>query len=268
MTSIPSNELMAGVTPFNRVPLTQRQTLAACMIGALLIAIFDTLTPKINLSVLYSLLVVIAARRISRRHLCQLTAFMVLLTFSVYGVKNWMQNKTLPEALLHFKLVNRTLATLSLLAISAISYLWIGVRQRLESNRTLLRARDEDRLDFEEVSRSLERFAAGAMCGILTLCIIVIDLLAPGQFNFPILYAVPLVICYALDNRRMLWMVLPWLLLFTVIGYWLSPAIGVPESSLNYIIKNRVLTAFALVALSALLNRWMRDSQVQNTVAA
>ncbi len=264
MTSIPSNELLAGVRPFERAPLSQRHALAACMTGALLIAIFDTLTPKINLSVLYSLLVVVAARRISRRNVWQLAAFMVALTFGVYGVKSSMEHKAIAGSVIGFTLVNRTLATLSLLAITAISYLWIGVRQQLEGHRTLLRSRDEDRADFVEVSRSLERFAAGTMCGILTLCIVVIDLLSPGQFNFPILYAVPLVICYALESRRMLWMVLPWLLLFTVVGYLMTPAVGVPESSINYVIKNRAISAFALVALSTLLNWWMQDTEARH----
>ncbi len=260
--------MMIGVSRFERVPLSHRQALAAFMVSALAVAAVDTVVPRINLSIVYSLLVVVAAQRISRRLLWELAAFMVFLTFGVYAIKSGLEHKTFKAALLAFPLVNRTLSALSLTAITAISYLWLGVRQRLETSGPLLRSRDEDRRDFEEISRSLERFAAGMMCGVLTLCIAVIDMIVPGQFNFPILYAVPLVLCYTLESRRMVWMVLPWLLLFTVVGYWLTPAVGVPETAIQYVVKNRVLAGMALIGLSALLNWWMSDAETRPSTIA
>ena len=95
------------------------------------------------------------------------------------------------------------------------------------------------------------------------------------QYNLPILYGVPLVICAMTGRRVLLWSILPVLLAFTAAGYVIGPASsellghsdgrgpalvigssvvqGVPT-----IFTNRTLAACVMVALALALHWWLR----------
>ncbi len=240
------------------VSISSRQLTIAVFAMAFGVAASDAILPNMNLSILYSMLLVLYVRKGDRQHLLKMTLAFMALTMGVYMVKV-LRNSD--YSFWSYRLLNRVMLVVSIGAIATVSHFLLGVRAALNMSRPMLRQRDEEFAEYQEIGRSVEQFATGLICGILTLSIAAIDLVTPGQINLPILYAVPLFICGAMQSRKLLWGLLPFLVLFTALGYWIGPATGYAGDVAMSFAKNRSLAALALVGIAWALHLWIRQSQ-------
>lgn len=233
-------------------------TLAVLVVAG--VAATDYLTSNVNLSILYSLPILLAARTRSRTWMWLLALFVLLLTYLGYflgphfqaGSTGWR------EMIGNYRMVNRTLSAATLLAVAVLAHYWIGLSRHVGPD-THLSGHDPERDTVNEVLHSFEIFGAALICGLIMACIALTDLYSPGEFNFPILYAVPLMICGAARSRSLLWSILPFLLLLTMLGFVLGPKAAHSESVFQSLVTNRFLAAGVQLALAILINVWINE---------
>lgn len=90
---------------------------------------------------------------------------------------------------------------------------------------------------------------------VLTGCILIADVFSPPPANLPILYAVPLIlVALWLESRRAIWYLLPFMLIFTVIGELWGPPMSLTSLSLKSIVINRAFAVGALMLVAIILH--------------
>jgi hypothetical protein len=158
-------------------------------------------------------------------------------------------------------MVNRTLAVAAILAVAVMIHFWIVLQNRANGHAHPPGRHDLEQETIKEVTRSFEIFGAALICGLIMACIALTDLLSPGEFNLPILYAVPLMICGAVHSRSLLWSILPFLLILTMIGFVIGPKSAWSESIFQSLVTNRFLAAAVQVLLALLSHVWIGEDR-------
>lgn len=267
-----------------------RQLTALCVIMIAVIAAVDLATANVNLSILYVLPVLIAAQA-GRRSLTRLFVVLaILLTYAGYFLGPWPKfpgdtHPTYSNMLANYRMVNRTLSVIAVWAIAAVSYFRLRFRISIDRRRGELDATDPDGKIYEDILGAFEQLTAAAIAIVLVTVIVIADLLTPAQFNLPILYGVPLVLCALTHKRALIWTIVPFILLFTYAGYLIGPAsaeggiwgtgpttmrvagatihdtaVVLGRSTLHglpSLLTNRTISACAILACALLLHWWI-----------
>ena len=165
-------------------------------------------------------------------------ALLVLLTYGCFVIKyrehllssgDWVPGFT-----------NRSFAAGSNAAAAVLLYSWIHFRTYWESRHEHLSATDMDAFIIKQVFQSLDRVVAVILCTILTVGIGAMDFVTPGEFNFPILYALPVVIAGLTERRLILWATVLVVVILTLAGFcWGPPA--TPGTPAQGLMNNRLL---------------------------
>jgi len=102
----------------------------------------------------------------------------------------------------------------------------------------------------EELTDQVRFFETLLIALTITGALIVIDWATPSEFNFPILYAVPLMLCVLSGSARAIWFMTPLLIALAWIGLWASNR-TVSEvlvlSAVNRVLATAMLLALALI---------------------
>ena len=172
---------------------------------------------------------------------------------------------------------NRTLTVVALGGIGGLSILERRFHLRRSGGGAELDATDTDGRVYEEILQLFKQMTAVLISVVIVAVVAVADFVTPAQYNLPILYGVPLVICAMTGRRLLLWTMLPVLLVFTYAGYVIGPAssevlghtsdhgpevvfgssvvVGVPA-----MLSNRTLAACVMVASALVLHWWVASN--------
>ncbi len=210
------------------------------------IAVLDVCTSRVTMPVLYTVPILLYALSHRRRWLWLLATLSVVFTFGGLAIKAHYFPPPGGHRMMWWRLLNRSLASAAVCLSAALLYYWVGFYDVIKQLAT--RAEDHqnpgDSTAFRQVLRSVTVILAAVVGTVLTGCILIADVFSPPPANLPILYAIPLIlISLWLESRRAIWYLLPFMLIFVVIGELWGPPLTMTPLSLKSIVINRVFAA-------------------------
>jgi hypothetical protein len=225
------------------------------LLAVLWIAVIDLCWPRTNLAILYLAPMFLLAESRSSRALWQLAAALIALTYGGFFLKNLLGSASHADALIGYRLINRTLVAATILALVPLIGLWKRTRA-VDGDEELPESfRHED----DEISATF----AALVCAPLVAVIAVIDLVAPANYNLAILYPVPILICAWSRSRRMMWAMLLALQVLSAVAFWWGPAHT--HSDEMSLARNRILAGIVLLAVTAILDYWISSDRGTGT---
>jgi hypothetical protein len=229
--------------------------LVLCAALTVLPAWVDVALPGVNLSILYFVPLLLTAAAGQRKLLIHLAILLSVLTYLgyLYGFRDVLLSE--PEQIFTFRLLNRTLVVLALWVMTLTLYLGMGIGAKIGN----LAANQRRSTVFAEAADALEHLIAGIVCLTLVVTVLAADLLSPGEYNLPVLYALPLILSIWMNSRRLLWGLVPVLLLFSAIGFAWGRQPHVDHEWLPKLLMNRSLAMAVLVALATILHFLIRE---------
>jgi hypothetical protein len=271
-----------------------RSVLFICALAVAVIAAIDLLTANLNLSILYTLPVLLAARLEQRRVPKRFMVTAIVLTYAGYFLGPWPRSlRSIQDLIFNYRMLNRTLSVIVICAITAISNYRLRILATMKTRSDDLDALDPDGRIYDDILSSFERLTATVIAVVLIAGVAIADFVTPAQFNLPILYGVPLVICAWTGRRAMIWGVLPVLLFFTFAGILIGPSSTVPgtltissisattlgsaeagvmigntESRFPSILTNRTLAACVILGGALVLHWWIGAAQRSRGVSS
>lgn len=221
------------------------------LLAVLWIAFIDLSWPRTNLAILYLAPMFLLAESRTPRSLWRLAAVLIALTYGGYFLKNLIGAAGYADAIMDYRLINRTLVAATIFALAPLIGLWQRTRPFDHDEELPESFRRED----DEISATF----AALVCVPLVAIIAVVDLVAPANYNLAILYPVPILICAWSRSRRMMWAMLFALQVLSVVAFWWGPAHNLTdEMSLT---RNRILAGVALLAVTAILDYWISSDR-------
>lgn len=225
------------------------------------VATTDLLTANVNLSILYILPLLLSGRMRLRVWVWQLAAVLVALTYIGYffGPRAAHQTQGWQEMVWDYRFTNRTLSAVAILVVAMMVQFWIGMREKNAMSHIATARHDPEQETVDQILQSFEVLGTALICGLMMFCIGLADVLSPGEFNLPILYVVPLMLCGAVRSRTLLWSILPFLLGLTLLGFVIGHSPTQPANMFQSLITNRYLAAAVQVAMALLIHTWIRE---------
>ena len=222
----------------------------------LAIAVFDFVTFDINFSILYLLPLLVISRMHRPRVVWQWAFALSVLTFAGYfagvrgaGMQRW-------QDLVNFRVVNRGMVVATLIASAALLHIQIGLREIVDRRARLVQASAEEEHAFDQIIASFDRFATTILCVVLIGLVTLTDVLTPPQFNIPILFVLPLVASARIQQRWIVWAIVPLLLLLALAGLYLGPR-PLPTHIKDAMIVNRMIASLVLIGVAIILHGWI-----------
>jgi len=216
--------------------------------------LLDLASYRVNLSVLYLVPLFLLARAAQPRLIVIWTALLLTLTYCGYLLKVvWI----VPEPIWSYRLLNRTLTASAIILTSILLVQFARWREQLQNSRAGARHSDPEQEVYEEVIYVVERIVIGAACILYIVTVGVGDLLSPVQYNLPILYSVPIVLCGLTRSRLFLWSVTSSVLILVPAGYLLGPSLTLPANLISFIVTNRAVAAISITCLALFVHVWI-----------
>jgi len=219
--------------------------LTAC---ALFVA--DLTTSSFNPTILYTIVVYVLACRLSGRWALGAASVLAVTTYGglFLGVRP-PGLETASEILRNYRFVNRSFCATAILLTAAVTVWRVRWAKRIDKDLE----GDESFLShsmYQDQVDQVQFLATVLMALSITGAIIGIDWTTSNEFNLPILYVVPLVLCVMSDSRGAIISMTPLLLALTWIGFWASPNLLSGESLPSVV--NRMIASAVLLALAGL----------------
>ena len=117
--------------------------------------------------------------------------------------------------LVDYRLLNRMLVVCMLLTLSKTLEAWMEIDRDLHDPWWPEQFIQED----DEINTLVVAIVCIPMVGIVTM----LDFLTPAQFNWAVLYTVPIAICALTRNRRLLWIAVALLGLLSITNFFWYP---------------------------------------------
>lgn len=216
---------------------------AVALLGVFTVA--DVFSRGIVLSVLYAVPLVLVAWAGYHRALRWVTVALVVIVYAVFFGK-WAMYAPPGSSPFNFALVNRTLVVVSLCLLEVL----LKMRVSTECLRGDVELSESLRHEEDEIDETL----AILMGVALTSAIALADFLSPANYNFAILYTVPLFLCAWTRFQRLLWGTLAVALLLSVLGFICGPPMTSSDTTMTRMVINRVLSGLVLALLAVLLH--------------
>lgn len=233
-------------------PARTRRGTGLLLILVAWIAAADLLWPRTNVAILYIIPLVVAALLGLFERLWLFAALLLVLTLAIYWLKNSLPagGDDLAAQLWNYRLLNRLLTAVTIAALTWSLGNW---------SRWVEEQRDPQlSAAYRNSEYEIAATVAVLCCVPLIAAIAIIDLLMPANYNLAVLYPIPLFICGWTRSRRLLWSVFLILLALTIFAYQIGPIPSVDAEEFSFI-RNRIIAAFGLLSLTALLSFWMRS---------
>jgi len=207
-----------------------------------------------NFAILYIVPLLLCAKLNRRRLLVRFAGLLIALTYLDLIVKHHFAGR--PLDLRH--ITNRHLVAITLLVMTAVLYVWQGIAIQFRRSRSLPLLREAAPSIFEEMEESISRLVLLVLCIMLIGVLLLLDMITPAEINFPILFAIPLVLAGWARSRKLLWTLVPILSACAWIGFLFGPPISacalqqqITERSLMF---NRALANVVVVAVAVILH--------------
>ena len=231
------------------------------------IVVADCVIPKINLSILFAVPLVIVARA-NRNAAATMRAALVLsffayldyylrLTFVTHVPNFW-----LPENLWRPWLLNRSLVAVVLVMIAAVSSSTQRQRERMAALSRLRAQHPEDADQYDNLLVAFEQLVWAVVCAILMAAVFTLDMVTPAPWNLPIIYILPVVVSAWGTSRYLTWGLVPFALLANVAGFYMGPVESNSALAQSYAL-NRVVAAVAVVLVALVVNAVLEYRQRQ-----
>jgi hypothetical protein len=222
------------------------------------IVVADCVIPKINLSILFAVPLVMVAR--ANRHAA--TTMRAALVLSVFTYLDYylrltfvthVPNFWLPEHLLRPWLLNRSLVAVVLVMIAAVSSSTQRQRERMAALSRLRAQHPEDADQYDNLLVAFEQLVWAVVCAIIMVGVFALDVVTPAPWNLPILYILPVVVSAWGASRYLTWGLVPFALLANVAGFYMGPWESNTALAQSYGL-NRVVAAVAVVLVALVVN--------------
>jgi len=205
--------------------------------------VLDVCVRHCNLSILYIIPILLCAGLNRRRLLMKLGLFLIFLTYVGYFAKLLVQGRTLD----HPHIPNRHLVALTLLMMTVVLSWWQGAHsQRHQGGYGSHLPFSEPSL-FDEMGNSIACLVVGVLCLILIGTLMAVDLTTPAEINWPILFAIPLILAAASRSLKLLWTVVGVICACVWVGLFVGP-------DMSQIAKQHQVTFGMLMLNRALAN--------------
>lgn len=218
-----------------------------------LIVIADVAGVGVNVAILYLLpMLLVAYTAPGHRRIIGSAAVLSVLTYFIYAFEYRHHLTTDPWTAVTFRLLNRSFVVTTLWIMAGVRLAW----HRMHRSRRGDPAEGSGRAVsmFDEISDSLTILSAAITCVAVVFCVATTDLIVPGQFNLPILYAIPVLVAGQSGRPKILWGTVLALLLMNVIGFvWGTPP-TLDEHWLIRLIANRTLAGLGLLSIALLIH--------------
>ncbi|HWB55276.1 MAG TPA: hypothetical protein VG722_13825 [Tepidisphaeraceae bacterium] len=227
-------------------PTNARLAGLICAILVIAPLLYDLFMAHVNLSILFLLPLLFCAWLGQRQILRRILVLCIILTYLGLAARLRLH----PSEAWQWSLLNRTFVAAALVAATFVLEAVLSTLNARSSWRPV-RA-DAEQVVVEEVIFSAQRFAAVFAALALSVAIFIIDLITPGQLNFPILYCVPLLLIVWTRSHVWLWSIVSVLMVLAVVGWFAGERSTAPPLSLTTLMTNRfiamtVLLLFALI---------------------
>ncbi|MBI3836485.1 MAG: hypothetical protein HY288_00950 [Planctomycetia bacterium] len=227
-------------------PARSNRNIATSLFLMLWIAILDFCTPRTNFSVLYVAPLVLLAQSGAMKSGWRIAGLLVLLTYGIYILKNAI-NPSEGGHLFDYRLVNRTFVAVMIVVMSQVLRLWIRWREEQHDA--------EISEDFRRQDQEISATFAMLCCAPLIVLIALTDFLTPANFNWPILYSIPLFACGWTRSRPLLWSMLILLLVLAAAAFiWGAQ----PSTDAGVALqRNRMLAGLGMTIVTLMLHYWL-----------
>jgi len=226
------------------------QDIAIALLVACVIFVSDLATHSVNLSILYTIVIYVIATRARGRWTLLAAVTLVGATYAGFflGARPPDLN-SLASLYQSYWFTNRSFSAAAILTTGLIAG-WLRrwtnqIKQRPAIDDVIM-----DQSMHEELTDQVRFFETLLIALTITGALIVIDWATPSEFNFPILYAVPLMLCVLSGSARAIWLMTPLLIALAWIGLWASNR-TVSEvlvlSAVNRVLATAMLLALALI---------------------
>lgn len=248
MMDVKQTHRLESTASFAWRPVRAKIVAATCAILIVVPLLNDLFKPGVNLAILFVLPLLICAWLGEKKFLrpilllCVLFTYMgLLIRIGVYGYSAWP-----------WGLLNRTMVVVSLIIVT---YVLEIILSYLKTNSFWkFDRRDVEQKIFEEILFSAQRFAAIVSAVLLSAGIFIVDLVTPGQLNFPILYAVPLLLIVWTRSHLWLWLITCLLVLLAMVGWFAGDAPTSSSTALHTLATNRFIAVAVMVVLAVIIN--------------
>ncbi len=233
-------------------PLSMRRSVDFAIMGSAIavavLIISDLLTHSLNLSILYSIPMYLLAIRLPRMWVGIIAVGLVVLTYCglFMGVRP-PGLQTAEQLFDNYRMVNRSLSSVSILATALVAgwqRQWsMRMLQRVEEDPVLL-----DHPIYVDLMDQVRFFATLLIALCITTSLVIVDWTTTAEFNLPILYVVPMVLCVLSGSVRTIWFIGPILVVLTWAGFWASR----DQMQVNPLLPlmNRIIASLMLIALA------------------
>jgi hypothetical protein len=219
--------------------------------------LLDMLTISVNLAILYFVPLCIVARARRVKPLVIGCAALVTLTYGSYVYELvWLGH----ERVFSYRIVNRTLVSIGLVAVTAVIVWWIRWRDDVLVRPKVTWHADANQAVYDEVIAVIERVGIGAVCALYVGIVAIGDLISPGQYNLPILYSITVVLAGMTRSRPFLWALAACLFVLIPVGYYFGAPVTLAPSFLTFVLTNRILAAVMVLSLVVFVHIWIGRS--------
>jgi hypothetical protein len=213
------------------------------------IALAAVFVPNFGFSILYAIPLTLLGCSGQARAMRWMTPVVIALAFITYFLKFWLEPPAVGPQFLNFRIVNRVMVAGMLWLLSKVLGMWLEV--------------DDYRQDplwseaFDRAQGQI-RTMLGMLIAMPTVVFIaLVDALTPGNFNFAVLYMVPLVTCAWVRSVRLLWALCVLLVVLAIGGLYWGPTPSAEETFQRYL-QNRVFNCGVMIIVAGLLHYWIR----------
>lgn len=231
-----------------------RYVMPLCSVIVVVAMVLDVLVRHSNFSILYIIPLLLCAKLNRRLLLVKFAMLLVCLTYLGLVVRDIHSGQPLNLQYIP----NRHLVSLTLLVMTAVLYFWQGVTLQFRRGANVSYLQSSAPTLFEEMEESISRLVVVVLCIILIGMLLVLDMITPVEINFPILFAIPLVLATWSRSLKLLWALVPVL----SASAWVSFFYGAPmsdyarqrhvtERSLAF---NRALANFVVIVVAIIMH--------------
>jgi len=213
---------------------------------AVLLAGVDFATHSLNLSILYAIPMYVIAMRLPAAWAALVGLLLVIATFAglLYGARPPGLG-TVAALLDNYRMVNRSFAAVAII-ITALVAAW---QRHWSANLVVQAEKDaviQDHPIYSDMISQVRFLTTLFIAMGITVSLVAVDWTTVAEFNLPILYAVPLVLCVLSGSMRAIWLMTPVLLVFTWAGFWASDD-KMQVATIHPLVNRGIATAMLLV---------------------
>jgi hypothetical protein len=210
---------------------------------------------RINPSSIYVLALVVYAQTRRARHIGLFAVLLVVLTFVFFSldVREILQSG---DSVRLPRILNRVFTASAIVASAILLKTWIAFRDYWSNQSGALGAAEKRRPLLAGLVHIFDQFIATGLVIFIILALLLADIFTPVYYNFPILYAIPMIIAALTLNRPLIWTTLIVALLAGFIGYQFGHA-GYDRTMRAIVAANRLIAACTLLGMALLFHVWV-----------